>query len=52
MDTGVILGLVSGAAALALILGHKGQSDRMKMLLGGVAVATAIVAVSLLFDKT
>jgi hypothetical protein len=51
MDTGVILGLVSGAAALVLILGHKGQSDRMKMLLGGIAMATAIVAVSIIFEK-
>jgi hypothetical protein len=51
MEPGIILGLVSAAAAITLIIGHKSHSEKLKMLLGGLAVATAVIAVSLLAER-
>ncbi|MBL8630374.1 MAG: hypothetical protein JNM81_12130 [Rhodospirillaceae bacterium] len=51
MDAGVVLALISGIAMLALIVGRERSSQRSKMLLGGIAVAAGIVAISLVAEK-
>jgi hypothetical protein len=50
MDLSIILALVSAAAGLTLIVGRKSYGERMKLLLGGIAVAAGIVALALIAE--
>jgi hypothetical protein len=51
VDASIILGLVSAAAAITLIIGHQRHSEKIKMLLGGTAVAAALIAASLIAER-
>ncbi len=48
---GIILSIVSVAAMILLIVRRENTSEKIKMLLGGVTVASGIVAVSLIAEK-
>jgi hypothetical protein len=51
MEAGIILGLVSAAAVIALVVGHRSRGEKTRLLLGGVAVAAGIVALALIAEK-
>jgi len=51
MEPSIIFGLVSALAGLALIIGHQRNSEKLRMLFGGICVAAALVAVSLIAER-
>jgi redox-regulated HSP33 family molecular chaperone len=51
MSAAVILSIVSVVAMILLIIRRENTSEKIKMLLGGVAVASGIIAVSLIAEK-
>ena len=51
MTPEIIFGFVSAAAVLVLILGRQNRSQQMRLVLGGIAVAAALIAVSLIAEK-
>ncbi|MBL8642703.1 MAG: hypothetical protein JNK21_02135, partial [Rhodospirillaceae bacterium] len=51
MDPTLILALVSAAAMIVLVLRGQHATEKVKLVLGGVAVAAGLVAVSLMFER-
>jgi hypothetical protein len=46
----ILLGLMTAAACLAIVLVGRAHGQRMKLIWGGLGVAAAMVAVALLAD--
>lgn len=47
----ILLGFVTAAACLAIVLMGRAQGQRMKLIWGGLGVAAAITVLALLADK-
>jgi ABC-type enterobactin transport system permease subunit len=51
MDPLIVFSFVSAAAIIWLIVARQSASEKVRLILGGVAVAAALIAVALIFDK-
>ncbi len=51
MDPLIVFSFVSAAAIIWLILAGQRASEKVKLVVGGAAVAAALVVIALIFDK-